>query len=114
MGKRRFTEPEPSGPINILHGAVADAELDLHEETADSARQKVEWFLERWGRDQPGGVVRIITGKGNRSAEGPVLLPMVRDLLNGAYADRIGDWITETSGGSVLVRLKGEGVSAGD
>ncbi len=107
MGKRRFTKPEPSGPINILHGAVAEAELDLHRETADSAQQKVEWFLERWARQRPGGVVRIITGKGSRSTEGPVLLPMVRDLLNGALADRIDDWTTETSGGSVLVRLKG-------
>ena len=107
MGKRRFTEPEPSGPIDTLHGATAVAELDLHGETADSGRQKVDWFLDRWAQQRPGEVVRIITGKGTRSAAGPVLLPMVRDLLDGACAHRIEEWTTETSGGSVVVRLKG-------
>ncbi len=107
MGRRRFTEPEPSGPIDTLHSATAVAELDLHGETADSARQKVEWFLDRWARQRPGDVVRIITGKGNRSITGAVLLPMVRDLLDGVCAHRIEDWTTETSGGSVVVRLKG-------
>ncbi len=109
MGRRRFTEPEPSGPIDTLPGAVAVAELDLHGETADSARQKVAWFLDRWGRQRPGAVVRIITGKGNRSTTGPVLLPMVRDLLDGACAHRIAEWTAEMSGGSVVVRLKGRG-----
>ncbi len=49
MGRRRFTKPEPSEPIDTLHGATAVAELDLHGETADSGRQKVAWFLDRWG-----------------------------------------------------------------
>ncbi len=109
MGRRRFTEPEPSGPIGTLPGAVAVAELDLHGETADSGRQKVDWFLDRWGRHRPGAVVRIITGKGNRSTLGAVLLPMVRDLLDGACAHRVEEWTTEMSGGSVVVRLKGTG-----
>ncbi len=109
MGRRRFTEPEPSEPINTLHGAMAVAELDLHGETAYAARQKVEWFLDRWGRQRPGAVVRIITGKGKRSAAGAVLPPMVRDLLNGACAHHIDEWTTERSGGSVVVRLKGRG-----
>ena len=105
MGRRRPSEPEPSGPINTLHGATVVAELDLHGETADTGRQKVEWFLERWGKESPGAVVRIITGKGNRSPTGAVLLPMVRDLLDGACAHRIQEWTTEMSGGSVLVLL---------
>ncbi len=109
MGKRRFTEPEPSGPIDTLRVATAVAELDLHGETADSGRQKVEWFLDRWARQRPGAVVRIITGKGNRSTAGAVLLPMVRDLLDGACAHRIEEWTTEMSGGSVVMRLKGKG-----
>jgi len=107
VGRRRFTEPEPSGPIDTLHGAAAVAELDLHGETADSGSQKVEWFLDRWAREQPGAVVRIITGKGNRSTARAVLLPMVRDLLNGAAAHRVEDWTTERGGGSVVVRVKG-------
>ncbi len=109
MGRRRFVEPEPSEPIDTLHGATAVAELDLHGETADSGRQKVAWFLYRWWRQRPGAVVRIIPGKGNRSTTGPVLLPMVRDLLDGACADRIEEWTTEMSGGSVVMRLKGKG-----
>ena len=109
MGKRRFTKPKPSGPIDTLHSAPAVAELDIHGETADSGRQKVAWFLDRWGSQRPGAVVRIIAGKGNRSTTGPVLLPMVRDLLDGACAHRIEEWTTEISGGSVLMRLKGRG-----
>lgn len=107
MGRRRFTEPEPSGPIGTLVGATAVAELDLHGETADSGMQRVAWFLDRWGRQSPGAVVRIITGKGNRSTTRAVLLPMVRDLLDGACAHRVEEWTTEMSGGSVVVRLKG-------
>ena len=109
MGRRRFTEPDPSGPADTLHGATAVAELDLHGETADSARQKAEWFLDRWARQRPGAVVRIITGKGKRSDAGTVLLPMVRELLDGACAHRVDEWTTERSGGSVVVRLKGRG-----
>ena len=101
MGRRRFTEPEPSEPNDTLHGATTVAELDLHGETVDSARQKVDWFLDRWGRQRPGAVVHIITGKGNRSTTGAVLLPMVRDLLNGAGSHHIENWTTEVGWGSV-------------
>lgn len=109
MGRRRFSEPEASGPINTLHGATAVAELDLHGETADPGRQKVVWFVDRWRKQHPGAVVRIITGRGNRSTTGTVLLPMVRDHLDGACAHRVQEWRTELSGGSVVVLLKGGG-----
>ena len=48
MGRRRFTEPEPSKPIDTLHGTTAVAELDLHGETVDSGRQKVGPSSCRW------------------------------------------------------------------
>ena len=106
MGKRRFTEPEPSGPSFGLHSAIVAGELDLHGESADSAEQKVKWFLDRWSRTNPGAVVRIITGKGTRSAGDAVLLPLVRDLLNGPGARFVDEWTNDTSGGAVLVRVK--------
>ncbi len=74
MGRRRFTEAEPSGPIDSLHGAAVTAALDLHGETADSAERKLTWFLQRWAQQQPGAVIRIITGKGSPSRSYPVLL----------------------------------------
>ena len=55
-----------------------EAELDLHGIKASEVQQKVAWFLENskyYGFE----AVRIITGKGSHSDEGPVLRPLVEE-----------------------------------
>ena len=68
------------------------AELDLHGVTAAEVQQKVAWFLENshfYGFE----AVRIITGKGSRSEEGPVLRPLVEEYLNGTGRTFVVEWM---------------------
>jgi hypothetical protein len=51
-------------------------------------------------------VVRIITGKGKNSPDGPVLLPRVRTLLKGALAKYLAEWRLGDDGGSFVVRVR--------
>ncbi len=105
MGKRRVSQPEPSDPRSSLHGALVADERDLHQMTADEAEQQLRWFLERWCRQNPGAVVRVITGKGTRSSGAPVLKPLVRQLLDGPLAGLVEDYVVESGGGAYLIRL---------
>ncbi len=109
MGRRRFTEPKPSGPIATLHGSPVDDKLDLHGETARSAEKKVTFFVERWCRRQPGAVLLIITGKGSGSSGGPVLQGHVRSLLDGPLAGSVDEWTTDVGGCAILVRVRRPG-----
>jgi len=108
MGKRRPRSPGPSGPTGTLHGAIVDDERDLHHLTADEAAVQLESFLVGWSRRRPDAVVRVITGRGNRSAGGPVLRPLVRKLLGGRLAPVVADFVVETGGGAYLIRVRGE------
>ena len=81
MGRRRPTKPEAPELAQTLHGAVVEATLDLHGRNAAQALRRVETFLDLWARQSPGAVLRIITGKGNRSAGAPVLRSKVGDLM---------------------------------
>ena len=75
MGRRRPRSAKPSGPSHSLHAAVVEDERDLPSLTAAEAAVQLESFLVGWSRRRPGAVVRVITGKGNRSQGGPVLKP---------------------------------------
>jgi hypothetical protein len=50
-------------------------------------------------------VVRIVTGKGIGSPGRPVLLPLVRRLLEGELARYVDALSLDTDGGSYLVRI---------
>lgn len=106
MGKRRPTTPLPSGLPDTLHGAVVDAEVDLHGMRADEALRRVDGFLSTWDRQPAAATVRFITGKGNRSAGRPVLLNAVGDRLREELGGRIADMVLDAGGGGWLVRLK--------
>jgi DNA-nicking Smr family endonuclease len=108
MGKRRPRKPESSGPIGSIHAAVVEAEQDLHHLTAAEAAVHLESFLVRWSRSRPGAVLRVITGKGVRSAQGPVLRPLVRELLVGRLAPLVEDFGVEADGGAYRVRVRRE------
>jgi DNA-nicking Smr family endonuclease len=108
MGQRRPRTPKPSGPIGTLHTAIVDDERDLHHLTADEAAAQLEAFLLGWSRRRSGAVVRVITGRGNRSPGGPVLRPRVRELLTGRLAPLVEDFVMETGGGAYLIRVRAE------
>lgn len=81
--------------------------LDLHGLTADHAEQRLEMVLDRIVASDPGGVVRVVTGRGAGSAGRPVLQEVVRDALNGWLRHRVAEWAVDMGGGAYLVRVKG-------
>lgn len=103
---RRPDRDEPSTP-RTLHSAVVVEELDLHGHTVDEAERRLEIFLDRVARTSPGDVVRVITGRGARSAGPPVLQGAVRDALNGWLGHRVAEWAVDMGSGAYLVRVKG-------
>jgi hypothetical protein len=52
-------------------------------------------------------VLRVITGRGNRSPEGPVLQPRVRALLAGPLASLVAEYTAEPGSGAYRVRVSG-------
>lgn len=94
---------EASEP-RTLHTAVVADELDLHGHTADEAERQLEMFLQRVSVSERGKVVRVITGRGARSAGQPVLQGVVRDALNGWLSDYVDEWAVDVGGGAYLVR----------
>jgi len=107
MGQRRPRTPKPSGPIGTLHGAIVDDERDLHQLTAHEAEAQLEALLRAWSSRRAGAVVRVITGRGNRSPGGAVLQPHVRKLLTGRLAPLVADFVLERGAGAYLIRVRG-------
>ena len=83
------------------------AEVDLHGLDVEGAEDRVESFLRIWSVREPGGVVRIITGRGAGSDGPPVLQGAVRNALSGWAARWVEDWSVDVGGGAYLARLKG-------
>ena len=82
------------------------ATLDLHGFRASEVPLALETFITSWRRRAKGGVVHIITGKGNGSPGRPVLQPRVRRLLSEDYNEGI-DWFEQDDGGGgFLAKLK--------
>jgi DNA-nicking Smr family endonuclease len=101
---RRSKQPRFDSSDALLDAPVA-AQLDLHRLTGDEVERVVRNFLETQQKRGP-GVVRIITGKGKNSPDGPVLLPRVRTLLKGALAKYAAEWRLGDDGGSFVVRVR--------
>jgi len=106
MGKRRDARPSDSTPPT-LHGAIVADELDLHGLTAEQAERRLEMFLERVSVSAPGQVVRVVSGRGARSAGPAVLQGVVREALTGWLGHRVSEWAVDVGGGAYLVRVKG-------
>lgn len=100
---RRSKQPRFDSTDSLLDARVV-SQLDLHRLTGDEVERVVRNFLETQQERGP-GVVRIITGKGKNSPDGPVLLPRVRALLRGALARYVTDWRLGDDGGSFVVRV---------
>ncbi len=104
MGKRRTAGPTTAGP-RTLHGAVISDQLDLHGYRLEPAEQRLEAFLDTHAVRSPGGVVRIITGKGASAGGRPVIKDAVHEALTGWLSHRVADWAVDMGGGAYLVRL---------
>jgi DNA-nicking Smr family endonuclease len=84
-----------------------DAVFDLHGQTVMDAAANAERFLRSQCRARPGGVVRLITGRG-RGGGGAPIRTRVRTLLR-ALRERgeiVREFELENSEGSFLVRLR--------
>lgn len=107
MGKRRPRHVSGGEPDygDRLRFAIPVTSLDLHGLTVDEARRKLEAFLQRVARAHSGQAVRVITGKGLNSPDGPRLRPMVVEELSYSR-ELVAEWETSVDGGSVLIRLR--------
>jgi DNA-nicking Smr family endonuclease len=80
--------------------------FDLHGQTVLEAVSNAELFLRSQAKAHPGGVVRLITGRGRGGAGAPVRT-RVRSLLRALKASDavVRDYTLEASEGSFLVLL---------
>jgi DNA-nicking Smr family endonuclease len=85
-----------------------DATFDLHGQTVLDAVTNAERFLRAQVRARPGGVVRLITGRG-RGGRGSPIRTRIRSLLRSLKDSRavVRDYLLEDTDGSYLVRLTG-------
>jgi DNA-nicking Smr family endonuclease len=85
-----------------------DAVFDLHGQSVMEAASNTERFLRAQTRARPGGVVRLITGRG-RSGGGAPVRTRVRGLLRTLKESGsvVRDYVLEDTEGSYLVRLAG-------
>jgi DNA-nicking Smr family endonuclease len=85
-----------------------DATFDLHGQSVTEAVANAERFLRAQSKARPGGVVRLITGRG-RSGGGAPIRTRVRGLLRGLQESHrvVRDYVLEETEGSYLVRLVG-------
>jgi DNA-nicking Smr family endonuclease len=107
MGKRRRIPDVDGMPVDEttrLRYRTAEAELDLHGKTVVQARRATRAFLRtqvRLGRQR---VVRLITGRGLNSPDGPKLRDAVEREL-GASSHEVDRWEPSIDGGSYVVKL---------
>ena len=97
--RRRFPRASASPPSSTC------PTLDLHGETAETARR----LTERWLRQrQAEGIdlVRVVTGRGLHSVGGPVLPGEIRELLEELRGSVVADFFTERGEGSLQVTLR--------
>lgn len=84
-----------------------DATFDLHGQSVLEAAANAERFLRAQAKARPGGVVRLITGRG-RSGHGAPIRTRIRILLRELKASNrvVRDYQLEDSDGSFLIRLR--------
>jgi DNA-nicking Smr family endonuclease len=105
MGKRRLPDKSLSEPIDSLLVRTVVEEIDLHGLDARGAEIRLEGLLARW-TGRAGSVVRIITGRGNRSDGAAVLKPLVGRLLSGRFAAQVERYSVDSNGGAYLVEVR--------
>jgi DNA-nicking Smr family endonuclease len=84
------------------------ATFDLHGQSVSEAALNAERFLRAQAKARPGGVVRLITGRG-RAGGGAPIRSRIRVLLGTLRESGrvVRDYTLEHTDGSYLVRLGG-------
>jgi DNA-nicking Smr family endonuclease len=87
---------------------MPDATFDLHGQSVLEAAANAERFLRAQARARPGGIVRLITGRG-RGGTGAPVRARIRSLLRTLKESHrvVRDYLLEDTDGSFLVRLCG-------
>ncbi len=107
MGKRRRIPAVDGLPLDEgarLRHKVTEAELDLHGKTVLQARRATQAFLKTQVRLGRGRIVRVITGRGLNSPDGPKLRAAVERELAESPRE-VDDWEPSLDGGSYVARL---------
>jgi DNA-nicking Smr family endonuclease len=89
-----------------LHDRRPEDALDLHGFTAIEVPSAIRSFLDSWRRRKPGAIVHIITGKGKRSQDGPVLRGVVKTLLQGELRSMVAQWDLDDGEGGYKVQVR--------
>ena len=85
-----------------------DATFDLHGQSVLEAATNAERFLRAQVKARPGGIVRLITGRGRGGSGAPVrtrIRTLLRTLKDSGRVVR--DYMLEDTDGSYLIRLCG-------
>jgi DNA-nicking Smr family endonuclease len=85
-----------------------DLTFDLHGQTVVEAVANVDRFLRTQRRVRPGGIVRLVTGRGRSGGPAPIrtrVRTLLRELRE--HGGVVRDFVLEASEGSFLVRLAG-------
>lgn len=86
------TTASPRRLRQLRRGRIApEAELDLHGSDRDTALVRLGHFLDN-ARFHGLQCVLVITGRGNRSAEGPVVREAVERYLAGPGGEQVLEW----------------------
>ncbi len=103
---RKGSRTAPRGMKLLREGKISpEAEIDLHGLTTEEASQRVRYFLDNSAHHGYSPLL-IITGRGNNSADGPVLRNAVEGMLSRDLRHMIREW------GRAPVRLGGDGAIA--
>lgn len=100
MARRKRPAGRPPQPWGEVHPT-----LDLHGHTADEAVRRTEAWLRERQRD---GVrtVRVVTGRGTRSAGPPVLRGEIGALLESLRGSLVSYFTLDSGGGAFRVELE--------
>ncbi len=91
---------------NDLLDATPDSTLDLHGDTAHQAERRVKDFVRAQALLRGERVIHIITGRGLGSKRGPVLLGVVKRLLDSELSAQVAEYDRDLDDGGFLVRLR--------
>jgi DNA-nicking Smr family endonuclease len=106
-GSASYVLPGERGRMLDWTDRRPDAVLDLHGQAVLEAVANAERFLRAQGKARPGGVVRVVTGRGRGGGRAPIRT-RVRTMLRGMrdQGALVRDYMLEDSEGSFLVRLR--------
>ena len=89
-----------------LLDATPDATLDLHGDSAHQAERRVKDFVRSQALLRGERVIHIITGRGVGSKQGPVLLGVVKRLLDSELSAQVAEYDRDLDEGGFLIRLR--------